>query len=73
MKGRKAQNRIKMLTTVGLTTRNTKAIINEIVGYYKKLSGDTTTHLSAVHPAVVRNGPVLTRGQQLKLINIHYC
>ncbi|KAH0714811.1 hypothetical protein KY284_007716 [Solanum tuberosum] len=69
MKGRKAQNQINMLTKEDDTViREATGITKEAVGFYKKLLGQCSNHMQATQPAILKDGPVLTREQQLFLI-----
>ncbi|XP_019259382.1 PREDICTED: uncharacterized protein LOC109237520 [Nicotiana attenuata] len=69
MKGRKAQNQIKMLTAKnGEMINNTEEIQKEIMGFYKQLLGSASENLPAIHPGVLQHGTRLNRSQQLHLI-----
>ncbi|KAH0746203.1 hypothetical protein KY285_007860 [Solanum tuberosum] len=69
MKGRKAQNQITMLTIEDDTViREATYITKEAVGFYKKLLGQCNNHMQATQPEMLKDGPILTREQQLFLI-----
>ncbi|KAG5576665.1 hypothetical protein H5410_056799 [Solanum commersonii] len=69
IKGRKAQNKINMLTREdGTIIREATDVIKEAVGFYQKLLGQCNKHMKATHPEVLKDGPVLTREQQMFLI-----
>uniref|UniRef100_A0A0V0IYZ4 Putative ovule protein n=1 Tax=Solanum chacoense TaxID=4108 RepID=A0A0V0IYZ4_SOLCH len=69
MKGRKTHNQITMLTKEdGTIIRNLYDIKKEDVGFYKGLLGKSTSLMPTMQPAAMRDGPVLTRTQQLALI-----
>ncbi|KAH0651308.1 hypothetical protein KY284_031220 [Solanum tuberosum] len=69
MKGRKAQNQINMLTREdGTVIRDATNVTKEVVGFYQKLLGQCNKHIEATHPEVLKDGPVLTREQQMFLI-----
>lgn len=53
-----------MLTNdVGITTRDTKGMKTEVLGFNKKLLGEENSHLLVFHPLVIKNGLVLTIAQ----------
>ncbi|XP_049381354.1 uncharacterized protein LOC125845909 [Solanum stenotomum] len=69
VKGRKAQNQINMLTKEDdIVIREATSITKEAVGFYKKLLGQCSNHMQATQPDILKDGPVLTREQQLFLI-----
>lgn len=69
MKERKTQNQIKVFTTAaGNVISYPKDIKTEVVGFYKTLLGQAVSHIPGIHPAVIRNGPTLTRTQQFQFI-----
>ncbi|KAM3288045.1 hypothetical protein P3S67_021475 [Capsicum chacoense] len=69
MKERKTQNQIKVFTTAaGNVISYPKDIKTEVVGFYKILLGQAVSHIPGIHPAVIRNGPTLTRTQQFQFI-----
>lgn len=70
MKKRTSQNQIKLLTAEdGNLIRTTAGIEQEIMGFYKRFLGNSSSSLPAVDPAVMRQGPILTENQQLQLIS----
>lgn len=69
MKDKKAQNQITMLTKAdGTVIKEPDDIVIEVVGFYQQLLGQSTSPMPAADPAVIRDGPVLSRNQQLSLI-----
>ncbi|KAH0685683.1 hypothetical protein KY290_017200 [Solanum tuberosum] len=69
MKNRKSQNQITMLTKEdGTIIRDPEEITREAVRFYQNLLGQATPLMLATQPAVVRDGHVLSRAQQLELI-----
>ncbi|KAH0717607.1 hypothetical protein KY285_013638 [Solanum tuberosum] len=59
-----ARNKILSLTTAdGRMVNNSNDIEEEIIEFYKQLLGSCATHLPAVNPMVMRDGPVLDRNQ----------
>ncbi|KAH0728693.1 hypothetical protein KY284_004558 [Solanum tuberosum] len=69
MKNRKAQNQINILTTEeGTIIQEVNNIRKEVVGFYQKLLGQTNKHMPVAQPEVFKDGPRLTRLQQLELI-----
>ncbi|XP_055806845.1 uncharacterized protein LOC129875566 [Solanum dulcamara] len=55
-------------TKNGIVLREPTTITKQVVGFYKKLIGQTTIHMRAAKPEVMKAGHVLTRAQQLELI-----
>lgn len=69
MKERRNQNQIKVLQVEnGSIIKGTEEVTTEIVGFYRRLLGTSTTHLAAIHPDVIKDAPVLNRHHQLQLI-----
>ncbi|KAH0685676.1 hypothetical protein KY284_016229 [Solanum tuberosum] len=69
IKGRKAQNQINMLTKEdGTVIREVADVTKEAVGFYKKLLGQCNNHLQTIEPEILKDGPLLTREQQLLII-----
>ncbi|KAH0658124.1 hypothetical protein KY289_026872 [Solanum tuberosum] len=48
--------------------REATNVTKEAVGFYQKLLGQCNKHMKATHPEVLKDGPVLTREQQMFLI-----
>ncbi|XP_075088341.1 uncharacterized protein LOC142170347 [Nicotiana tabacum] len=70
MKGRASQNQIKILIVDdGSLIKTAAGIEQEIVCFYKRLLGNSASRLPAIDPNVMKQGPVLTRNQQLQLIS----
>ncbi|XP_019240741.1 PREDICTED: uncharacterized protein LOC109220732 [Nicotiana attenuata] len=62
-------NHIKSLVAQdGKLLHNDQEVQQEIVGLYKKLLGDAAEQMPVINPTIVKNGAILTREQQLKLI-----
>lgn len=40
--------------------RGTEDATTNVVGFYRRLLGITTTHLASIHPNMIEDGPVLT-------------
>lgn len=56
MKGRKAQNQIKVFIAAnGTIIRDPEDIKPEVVDFYKTLLGQAAPNLPVIHPAVIRN------------------
>ncbi|XP_019230352.1 PREDICTED: uncharacterized protein LOC109211286 [Nicotiana attenuata] len=69
MKSRVSQKEIRSLpTATGEIVQSMDAIKKEIVDFYKVLLGSSATALSVIHPRVMKEGKILNREQQLKLI-----
>ncbi|XP_019232866.1 PREDICTED: uncharacterized protein LOC109213514 [Nicotiana attenuata] len=69
MKSRISQTKIRsLMTTTGEIVQTMEAIEKEIVDFYKELLGSSATALPAIHPRVMKEGKMLNRKQQLKLI-----
>ncbi|KAH0722784.1 hypothetical protein KY290_005436 [Solanum tuberosum] len=69
MKGKKAKNQINMLTKEdGTVIREATDVTKEVVGFYKKLLGQCNNHMQTTEPEILKDGPLLTREQQLLLI-----
>ncbi|KAK6782101.1 hypothetical protein RDI58_019897 [Solanum bulbocastanum] len=69
MKNRKSQNQITMLTKDdNIVIRDLEEIIREVVRFYQNLLGQSNSLMPAPKPAVLRDGPVLSKTQQLELI-----
>lgn len=69
MKNIEAHNHIRSLVDEqGRVLQNDKAVEEKITGYYKHLLGSSTSQLPCIQAIVMRNGHVLKREQQLKLI-----
>lgn len=66
MKGRKAQNQITKLTdSKGNTLTDYKEIETKVVDFYRNLLGSTCGSIPSTHPRRIRNGPMLSRKQQM--------
>ncbi|XP_019234784.1 PREDICTED: uncharacterized protein LOC109215219 [Nicotiana attenuata] len=69
MKGRKMQNQItKLMDNKGCVLTKPKCIEEEITGFYKQLLGTAAQSIPAIHPGWIKNGPVLSREQQMQLV-----
>ncbi|KAK4713159.1 hypothetical protein R3W88_019066 [Solanum pinnatisectum] len=69
MKNRKSQNQITMLTKDDDTIiRDSEEITREAVRFYQNLLGQANSLMPATQPEVLRDGPVLSKAQQLELI-----
>lgn len=69
MKNRKAQNQITMLTKEdGTIIRDPEEVTKQAVKSYQNLLGKTAPTMPATQPTVLKDEPVLSRDQQLKLI-----
>nr|XP_009769385.1 PREDICTED: uncharacterized protein LOC104220249 [Nicotiana sylvestris] len=69
MKTRKAHNQIiELINSNGDALKDGKSIEAEVVVFYKHLLGTANGSIPAIHPSWIRNGAVLTRRQQLRLI-----
>ncbi|XP_075084992.1 uncharacterized protein LOC107789115 [Nicotiana tabacum] len=67
--GRKAQNQIWMLKSVNEETiKRPEDIHAEISGFYQKLLRSAADTLPAIHPGIIKKGPMLSRSHQLQLI-----
>lgn len=53
----------------GTVIREPSLITKEDVEFYKKLLGQTTTHMPVTQPEVLKVGPVLIRSQYCPLYN----
>ncbi|KAH0651594.1 hypothetical protein KY285_031723 [Solanum tuberosum] len=54
----------------GTIIRDLDDITKEVVGFYKGLLGQSTSPMPAIKPTVMRDDPMLTRTQQLSLIQL---
>lgn len=62
-------NHIKFLVAQdGKLLQNDQEVQQEIVGFYKKLLGDAAEQMLVINPTIMKNGAILTKEQQLKLI-----
>ncbi|XP_019261680.1 PREDICTED: uncharacterized protein LOC109239556 [Nicotiana attenuata] len=69
MKRRMGQNQItKLIDSKGNTLKYYKEIETEVVNFCKSFLGTTCGSIPAIHPGRIRNGPMLSRKQQLELI-----
>lgn len=69
MKNRISQNKIRSLVTnTGEVVQSMKAIEEEMVGFYKELLGSSTDAIPPIQPDIIKEGNVLDKSQQLKLI-----
>lgn len=67
-KSRIAQNQVRRLIAEnGEVIQTEKGIIDEIIGFYKKLLGTNAEQLPAIHPKVMQGGPIVNREQQFEL------
>lgn len=70
MRNRISKNKIRTLVTAGGTMVHTEQDIEEeILGFYKELLGSSATSLPAINPGVMKEGKVLSRAQQLGLLD----
>ncbi|KAM3359478.1 hypothetical protein P3S68_019188 [Capsicum galapagoense] len=69
LKGRQAKNKIKDLVSLtGNMLSSQDSIQKEVIDFYPTLLGTEAKTLPIFYPKVVRNGNVLNKAQQLKLI-----
>ncbi|XP_075084750.1 uncharacterized protein LOC142168002 [Nicotiana tabacum] len=69
LKNRTTMNSIKSLVNqYGKLLQNEQEVKEEVVRFYKELLGNATEQMPIINPEIMRNGPMLIREQQLKLI-----
>nr|XP_009629730.1 uncharacterized protein LOC104119842 [Nicotiana tomentosiformis] len=69
LKIRTSMNSIKSLVNQdGKLLKNEQKVKDEVVGFYKELLGNVAEQIPMINPKIMRNGPILKREQQLKLI-----
>lgn len=69
MKYRKARNQITMITREdGNQLRETQEIIEEAMRFYQQSLRQTSSKMPATQQRIMKEGPVITRDQQLFLI-----
>ncbi|MCE5166371.1 hypothetical protein HAX54_018038 [Datura stramonium] len=70
---RVAQNKLKSLVVSdGRVINTARGPEDEVIGYYWNLLGASKTHMPAIRPDVMKEGPILHRDQQLRLILLGY-
>ncbi|XP_019257767.1 PREDICTED: uncharacterized protein LOC109235981 [Nicotiana attenuata] len=69
MKNRISTNNIKAFVNQdGKLLQNDQEVEEEVVGFYEKLLGNAAEQMQMINPTVMKNGTILTRDQQMKLI-----